>query len=143
MSSLICIKWHVESHNRAELQFGVDMAYLISCRLYIKDPTLRRITPEDVTFSARRNVESTDLIPTLLINGVGECKDIAIAESAWRTVRQGVKAIPLVIPVYEKGIFVDGVYSGRGEQIKGAWHCVVLMNGVEYDPNYLFGMKEV
>lgn len=129
--STIRIIFEVPNHSREWLQFGVDMAYMINCRLYETMPELPMITPDMIKFNPVINVQSTDCVNTLLQNEIGECKDISAALAAYYTVRRGIVARALVVPVYDKE---------TNEQKTGSWHCVMVFGGKEYDPNYLFGM---
>ncbi len=128
------IQFEIPNHSREWLQFGVDIAYIVNCKLYSNMPDLPRITPDLVKFNALMNVQSTDCVNTLLANEIGECKDISAALAAYYTIRLGILCTPLVVPVYDRS---------TGEQKTGAWHCVMLINGKEYDPNYIFGMGEI
>lgn len=131
MPSKVNIEFYIPSHDREWLQFSLDLAYDINCRLLRQFKEIPLPNPEFVKFDTTYNLDSTDCINALIMNGKGECKDFACAVAAYYTVRMGIEARPIVIPLYK-----------NGEQIKGKWHAVISLKGVEFDPNYLYGMTK-
>jgi hypothetical protein len=105
--------------------------YETNCLLFKKVKNIPLPDPDEVTFDPSYNMESFDGVNTLIINGKGECKDFAAALAAYYTVVMGIHAFPVVVPLYKDGV-----------QLVGKWHALVNIKGVEYDPNYLYGMKK-